>query len=371
MSYIGGPFSHDVFVSYSHGDVNGTGQGALQAWSRAFAEELRKELQAMPNFGGALSVFLDESHRTGDGLDPMNALTEQLQKEIADSATVAVLLSPHYLGSTWCAQERDWWVKSQADRNLSPAERIALARIWPLPKETELPPLFVDSVGQPMLGFWFYDRDRADTRPQPYDWPAPDPTSKGPFREALLELVGRLKLKLEGFKAIVSQRELAQKNALKLAQEQPVVYLHARASQAAEWDDANDKLSQRGYIVMPGQPDSVLRDPIANQARREQRVETLTACDALVLLASPDGTALDADIAVVGRIDRSSACAIAKRSIPCAVLDAVGVPIATPPRLRSAKAMQVDWIDATSRPWEDRVKSWLVDKSNTLLAGGA
>ena len=41
MSYVGEPFRHDLFVSYSHGD-DGSGGAYLKPWSAAFAHELER-----------------------------------------------------------------------------------------------------------------------------------------------------------------------------------------------------------------------------------------------------------------------------------------------------------------------------------------
>ena len=45
MSFVGKPFSHDVFVSYSHGDAAGTGDSLLSQWSQSFIRELERELR--------------------------------------------------------------------------------------------------------------------------------------------------------------------------------------------------------------------------------------------------------------------------------------------------------------------------------------
>jgi hypothetical protein len=42
--FLGEPFQHDLFVSYSHGDFDGSGQSNLKTWSQAFGRELEMEL---------------------------------------------------------------------------------------------------------------------------------------------------------------------------------------------------------------------------------------------------------------------------------------------------------------------------------------
>ena len=81
MSFLGEPFKHDLFVSYSHGDFDGSGKSNLKTWSQAFVRELEGELRQHPKFR-ELKIFLDQHHRPDQGLDPMEALTEQLRDEI-------------------------------------------------------------------------------------------------------------------------------------------------------------------------------------------------------------------------------------------------------------------------------------------------
>lgn len=366
MSYVGPPFAHDVFVSYSQGDFDGDGASPLKRWSQAFARELESELRVHPKFGRDLRLFFDEHHHAGQRVDPMAGLTEQLRDDIAASALVTVLMSPHYLGSKWCTDEREWWLQAQSKLALPTDERIAVARIWPT--ASDWPTGLVDGRGQPLIGFCFYDRERAALRPQPFEWPQPDGASKGEFRDALLELVGWLWQKLEVLKDRVAERAVAATDLAKLAGEGQVVYLHGRLEQVQAWERANEALNQRGFTVFPGEPDTVQPDPKKHQEVRQRRVEILSACDALLLLAGADGRALDADLVVVGRQDRHSARAVSNRLLPCGLLDLVGTPIATPQRRAAARALQIDWLDGTHEPWTPSVQEWLRTKSAVMSA---
>jgi hypothetical protein len=113
MSFLGEPFKHDLFVSYSHGDFDGSGKSNLKTWSQAFARELEAELRQKIEFNG-LMIFLDQHDRPDQAVDPMEALTEQLRTEIGATGLLTVLMSPHYLRSKWCGDERDWWLECQA-----------------------------------------------------------------------------------------------------------------------------------------------------------------------------------------------------------------------------------------------------------------
>ena len=370
MSYVGGPFRHDVFVTYTHGDIDGDGQSPLRRWSQSFARELESELRTLPDFGPALKVFLDQHHRPGRGVDPMEPLSEQLKSEISDSALLAVLMSPQYLRSTWCTRERDWWRDAQFDRQISTRSRIALTRIWPLRQQDDCPSLFVDGSMEPLTGFCFYDKANAEMRPQPYEWPEVSRNSKGAFRDELLRMVGWLRLKLNELRETLTERERAREEAAKLAGSEQVLYLHGRADQKELWQQKSEELRDSGFAVLPHDPDPVIGDPAREEALKRERISVLMGCDALLLLGSQNGRSVDADLLLIGRRDRHSARAASKRLLPCAFVNTAGPSIGTSERIRTAKALQIDWIDDTQPPpprsWVGEVGRWLAQKGAGL-----
>jgi hypothetical protein len=97
------------------------------------------------------------------------------------------------------------------------------------------------------------------------------------------------------------------------------------------------------------------------QTIRERRVEALSACDALLLVATDDTRALDTDLVVVGKHDRQSARARSNHLLPCGVLNTVGGALTTPVRRATARIVQADWIDSTDR-WTPAVQQWLKEK---------
>jgi hypothetical protein len=358
MAYIGGPFDYDVFVSYSHGDVDATGESKIKQWSQAFARELESEYRAHPKFGHDFRIFLDQHHRPLQGIDPLYPLTEQLQSDIARSAILTVLMSPHYLDSKWCQDEREWWHSKQAELGLVTEGRIAVVRIWPT--EKDWPKELTDSRGEQLVGFCFYDKSEAELRPQPYEWPEPTCRSGNPFRKELLDLVGRIGLKLGELRRILDGRRRAQEEAANLsAAGGQVVYLHGRTDFASAWERAAEALTGIGLAVLPGEPDPVESEPAALQKIRRHRVATMSACDAVLLVGPDYGRAVDEDLVVIGRNDRNSARAISNKLLPCALLDNVGAAIATPMRKVAAKRLDVEWIDATAEPWTPAVQQWL------------
>lgn len=366
MAYVGDLFQHDVFVSYSHGDPDGMGVSKLKQWSQAFARELEGEFRAHPKVSRDLKLFLDQHHRPGQGVDPMAALTEQLRVDIASTAVMVVLMSPQYLRSEWCRDEREWWCEKQQELELPLDGRIAVARIWPT--EDPWPAALTDSRGQPLVGFPFFDPKDAELRPQPFEWPEPGPTSKDPFRRELLTLVGWVVVKLDELRKRLEARQRARDAAAKLAASGgQIVYLHGRAEFSGDWDRAATALTQCGLVVMPSEPDPVASDPKRQQEIQQQRVDIMKGCDALLLVASEGGRTVDQDLVVVGRQDRNSARARSNGLLPCALLDCAGEAVATPRRRVAARGLNVEWIDATQDPWTPQVQQWLL---NAGLAEG-
>lgn len=358
MSYVGAPFEHDLFVTYSHGD-DGTGRGFLQPWSAAFARELETELRADRTYRQALRVFLDADLRPGHGVDPLAPLTDQLRDQIGGAALLVVLMSPDYLASKWCADEREWWCDRQRQLGLPSDERIAVVRVWPT--RDPWPAALCDARGEQLPGFRFFEESSG--APRPLGWADLPATFTSEARKALLAIVGRLYTKLDAMKQRAEALRQIDTSAARLQQERDLaIYLHGRDDRRQAWDVAAQTLLDGGYSVFPGEPDPAGETPQALLELRERRVETLTGCDALLLLGTDDGRALDADLVTVGRLDRQSARARSQRLLPCGVLDTVGAPVATAVRKASARIVQADWLDGTHPPWTPQVRQWLADK---------
>lgn len=360
MAHVGAPFTSDLFVSYSHGD-DGSGQGFLAPWSAAFARELERELRADRKYRQTLRVFLDQDLRPGQGVDPMAPLTAQLQERIEGAALLVILMSPDYLASKWCADERTWWLERQGTHGLATEERVAVVRIWPT--DTPWPQGLIDARGEPLTGFPFHVTIDGVTRPLGWD-ELPGPFGKD-YRKAMLGVVGRLYQALDTLKTRLAERDRAVADAARLSQPAgQSIYLHGRVDQAAVWERAALALTASGFAVVPGEPDPVEPDVRTLQAIRERRVEALSGCDALMLVATADTRALDADLVVVGKHDRQSARARARHLLPCGLLNTVGHTLETPVRTATARIVQADWIDGTQAAWTPAVQQWLGAKGH-------
>lgn len=369
MAYVGEPFRNDLFVSYSHGsDVKG--DATLRDWSLAFVHALKDEMRTLPAFRNTLSLFVDSHEAPGQGIDPMAPLSEQLEAQVGASALLLVLMSPDYQASNWCKAEREWWWQRQAATGVQPAGRVAMVRVWPEEPWAggRWPAELSDASGQPLVGYRFHTGE--GYRARPLGWTQWRSGFDATAQEALIGLAGDICQKLDDLHATVERQRAARAEAGRLAgADGQTVYLHGRIERTAEWERTAEALLAGGYAVLPGEPDPVERDPGRLEQLRERRVETLTGCDALMLLGSSDGRAVDADLIVVGKHDRNSARARCNRWLPCALLDATGAPMATPVRRATARAMQTDWLDITQGPLVPVVQRWLGDKAEQAAQG--
>ena len=373
LAYVGDPFLHDLFITYSHGGDDGSGRGYLLPWSESFKNELNREFRVNRKFRDGLRIFIDKDHRPGHGVDPMEPLTDEMREQVGASAVVVALMSPDYLASDWCARERDWWHQRQRELDLPAKGRVAVVRI--LPTEERWPESFTDSEGNTFVGFAFHAAIDNSAEAWPLGWL----DRPGPFgsdvRKSVIGLVGQLSSKLDDLKAKLDERQRAHAEAEKLAraaagQGKPAeqgdvvtIYLHGRADQPGPWERAATALLDIGFGVTPGEPDPIERDPVKLQDARAQRVRLLSCCDALLLVGSDDGRALDEDLVTVGRRARHSARALSNRLLPCGLLDMIGPSIASPVRKATARILQTEWIDATRDPWTPEVRRWLGARS--------
>jgi hypothetical protein len=142
MPYLAPEFRYDVFVSYSQGAPDVSGDSPLKTWSQAFARELERELRISPGLKSTV-IFLDGGRRPESRLASNDPLTQQVRKAATDSAFFLVLMSPHYLGSDWCRDERGWWALSHCGNldagssgstaEIRPQRRLRATSAWPMP----------------------------------------------------------------------------------------------------------------------------------------------------------------------------------------------------------------------------------------------
>jgi hypothetical protein len=358
MTHLAPEFVHDVFVSYAHGDADGAGKSPLKIWTRAFARELEIELRTMPGLQTSV-VFLDDSDRPGHHLASNDPLTEQVRAAAVGSAFLLVVMSPHYLGSAWCRDERNWWLQQAVAKSYPEiGNRLFVARIWPT-DASPWPLEMRDERGNPFLGVWFHQRPGDELTSRPFGWV--DPTgADGEFRCALVDLTGQIGVRMRKLEEALVRRRLAAASVAKLADASgQTIYVHARIRDEERWERTVGDLYQAGYGVLPFAPEPEYRNTQEANAAANEIVRTLSACDGLLLVPGDSPESLAADLAVVGCQWRNSARAIARRPLPCAVMDRGQIAGDKQRVQRSAKSLRIEWIDAAVTNWTESVRSWL------------
>ncbi len=158
MAYVAG-YEHDIFISYAHRDDESPA-GAQQGWVTTLCQELRKGLSAKLD-GPPPDVWMD--HRLA-----MNAaLGPELDERLSRSAVLLIVVSPPYLGSHWCREERGTFLGLVKRRRGAKAA----GSVFVIEKDRveERPPELNDLVGRPL---WICDdNDRVVTRT--LGWPQP------------------------------------------------------------------------------------------------------------------------------------------------------------------------------------------------------
>ena len=176
MAYLSTPFEHDIFVSYAHGRADRqSGVKRLKHWSERLKDELEGEIvDLLPEFE-PLDIFIDRQ------LDPTERLTPLVHREVSGSGLLLIIMSEHYLKSTWCQDERDWFAAEVARRRTSGGV-VLVVRVQPT-KHVAWPTCLKDERGHVVLGFQFHPNPKRDELVQPYGWPEPLPQDRAYYEE--------------------------------------------------------------------------------------------------------------------------------------------------------------------------------------------
>jgi hypothetical protein len=354
MSFLGEPFKHDLFVSYSHGAFKGQHDSDLKLWSQKFANGLRSELAGSGEFD-EISVFLDEVDRSDENVDRTAELTGLLRERVRGSALFTLLMTPQYLKSKWCLQELDWWCKKHHPDTLGAGGRMFPCRVRPT-EQTTWPEVIKDVVG-----YFCYDRNKPPDKARPFTYMGA-PGDLDDYKDLLVDVAGDMMQRLRAIRSVLDERRRQEEHARRLIEANPeggqVVFLHARPRAAATWEAACERLLGEKFSVFPDRP-----IPMAADGGLDPEYQTqITKSDAVLLLGTEDGPAIDTDIIVIGRNFRNLAAAT-KAFLPCAILNMVGDPLKTDRRVRNASNLGMGWIDSTINDWPIRVRSWLVETS--------
>jgi hypothetical protein len=364
MAYLDPDYAHDLFISYSHGDFDSTGTSPLKEWSAQFVKELIYELKWNEDFRN-LGVFLDQQHRPGSGVDPTESLSELITREIRRSALLVILLCKPYLKSAWCKKELDSWLSHFGPQAVRNERRLIPVRLAPV-ENGSWPPSLLDEAGEPLPGFFFYDQKEKDANlGRPYKWKGAL-TNSAEFEAALMNLVGVVSVRLKEVRERLDRQREIEKHARQL-EEGSLIYLHGRTCDAAHWSRAWEALDARGYGVVPVSPESDPTDDFDWRRKELTRVDTLLGCDAVLLIAGQHEDVIARDMSMIGRYSRNAAKARCDKLLPCAVYDPFGIGTRREVTRRTARALGIEWIDATSPgEWIPAMQAWLRQASEQM-----
>jgi hypothetical protein len=345
--FLGKPFQHDLFVSYSHGAFPGSHKPQLKVWSEKFAEDLREELAILDGFS-KVSLFLDDGKRSDENVDRAEKLTDFLRTRVTGSALFALLMTPQYLDSKWCRQELEWWCEKHHPDTLGAGARVHPC--WVLPSDEARWHEAIKDVA----GHCCYDRDEDQAEARPFAWRGAKDDRYG---KVLTAIAGAMARRLRDLKEILDERRCQEEQRNKIASGgAEILFLHGRPDAAAAWHRACDNLGDAGFSVVPDRPVPIASDGGLGPEYRAQLVNS----DGVLLLGAEDGPAIDTDIIVIGRNFRNLAAA-SKPFLPCAVLNIAGEPLRTARRLKNVNNLRMGWIDSTVNDWPMRVRSWLLE----------
>jgi len=367
MSFVGEPYTADVFISYSHGDARGVGDSNFKQWSYSFWRELQREFEAHDDLEG-LTIFFDSSDRPSEGVDPFVALDPRLEEQASNAAVFMPLISPRYLKSEYCIRELQWWREAQEARQLDSRGRLAPVLIWGTPPVGSPSwPEALKPIGLSQLtGINFFARDNVLLRPQPFGWPGAGGRIEDPrFFDPLLDVVGYIRQHLIEFKSIVAERSVS---AGPMVEDgvKPTIYLHGRSDAPEKWDAAADALSMAGFPVAPDGPEPIESDAAKRAQIREARIGAMSTCDALLVVGPDDTSVFNEELMILGRADRGLAIDRAERvlgmpgkRLPCGVVDAVDDPGRAKRRKAWAENNRLGWFSLSDPTWVGQASNWL------------
>ena len=134
---------YDLFISYAHVD-DAPVFGAK--WVSALVQDLRNLLAQKLGRQEAFSMWWDEMDLRGN-----HAVTPEIRATLQQSATLLLVLSPGYLASQWCRQEKDLFFEVLGGK---PQNRVFVVEKQVLDEDQSRPAELADIKG---YRFWYPD----------------------------------------------------------------------------------------------------------------------------------------------------------------------------------------------------------------------
>ena len=342
MAYLIPHYDPDVFVSYSHGDPRHTGEAPLKTWTNNFLRRLESEILSLDPEYVDLHIWRDEQ------IDPTAKITSELRQKASGSGVLIIVMSKHYLVSSWCRDELEWFRKQIQERAGEPG-RVFVIRAQPT-DASAWPEFLRDERGHTMPGFQFHEPDG-----DPWGWPE----LHEPGNDFVKEMC-RLRTGLT--KRLRELRDRAEKRsrtgtAANSTYTPPSgarrIYLHAPPDCEPVRVEIRRALEQDGMLPLTAQP-SVDHSLAGWQHESGARMETAKRCAALALLRPDDGDQFVGDLIDIGVDERARIADARGAPLPCAVLDKTGtsMPIDVGP-------LGIEHFDISREDWRGEFRNWL------------
>jgi hypothetical protein len=344
MAYLSPRFDYDVFVSYSHGDPMRTGKSPLKTWSHALIEALIADITSLSDEFDKLAVWYDRE------LDPTLQLTNELRSKVKVAAVLMILMSPRYLKSAWCGDERTWFREQIEDRE----GRVFIVRAVPTDEST-WPDFLRDERGHAIVGFCFHPPpQQSGDMVEPFGWPDLIERNEA-FRRELANLRTWLTRRLRKLKERVASRATAPPVSA-IPGRPPRIYLHARPEHAELRAEIDSILRKHGecIIVPPLPPSACSSDPLGWMEESKARITAVRYCDALALLRPSADPAFVGDLLDVGVDERERVRVARGAPLPCAVLDRSGAPLEV-----DAEGFGIERFELGNPQWAETFLAWI------------
>jgi TIR domain len=345
MAYLAPHFDPDVFISYSHGDAVGDGKSPLKEWTRALIREiLERDIQALHPEFKTLNVWMD------DKIDPTAFLTAELRSTVGASGVLMIVMSEHYLESSWCHDELEWFRKQIQDRAGDPG-RVFIIRAQKT-DPSKWPDFLRDERGSPLIGFTFYDSENG----MPLGWRDLRCVDIE-FRKTMGNLHTALTRRLRELRERAGKRSVAAdaKRSPMAAPASRPVYLHALPECEAARADIKRALDSDGIGTVTEQPGDGPRLKDMKQDS-DLRIEVAKRCEALAVVRADNSERSCADLLTIGYDERERIAIARGAPIPCAVLDR------TSERMPfDVSAFGIDRFDVNKDTWRGEFRQWLAD----------
>jgi hypothetical protein len=140
MAYVPG-YEYDLFISYSHDDDFAFGQGAGGGWVTDFHNGLEARLKQILGARSA-EVWLDKKRLSGEW-----ALDDKIRQDLGGTAAFLAIVSPLYLTSNYCRDEREWFLEHAAEALRVGAMSRALRVVKTPDEDNAHRRVFADTLG--------------------------------------------------------------------------------------------------------------------------------------------------------------------------------------------------------------------------------